>query len=90
MSSNPYNRFHQIDSKEYLSLTNNAIANFKAEQRFDLVTASADKFASMIEDLSKTYGYNGSIRRVPTACQINPNDANDISDEGDHPIDAQI
>ena len=79
MSSNPYNRFHQIDSKEYLSLSNSAIANFKAEQRFDLVTDNADKFASRIEDLSRTYGYNGSIRRVPTDCTIDANDANNIT-----------
>jgi hypothetical protein len=62
-----------------MSLCTAAISNFEPDKIFDLVPAHADDFVDALEEYSQIFGYNGSIARVPTECDIDPTDPNNIT-----------
>ena len=62
-----------------MSLRTAAISNFEPDKIFDLVLAQADNFVNALEEYSQIFGYNGSVARVPTECDIDPTDPDNIT-----------
>ena len=78
-STTPYLTWHDTNSREHMSLRTAVISNFDSDKIFDLVPAQADDFVNALEEYSQTFGYNGSVARVPTECDIDPTDPNNIT-----------
>ena len=78
-STNPYSHYHAVNTKEYMSLRNSAIHNFKPDKTYKLCPESAVDFAAAISKNGAQYGYNGMMARVPTTCTIDAADPNNIT-----------
>ena len=78
-STNPYRRYVEPSSREFITLSNNAITNFKSEKVFALDLESSEAFTEHMVSLSKKFGYHGLINRVPTDCDIDGTNANLIT-----------
>ena len=78
-STNPYLQWHDTNSREHMSLRTAAISNFEPDKIFNLTPTQADDFVNALEEYGQIFGYNGSVARVPTECDINAADPNDIT-----------
>ena len=65
-SCNPFNKYHKPDSKEFIELNKQATINFRPTKLYDLKPPSADEFCRFILKNAKTFGYSGTLARVPT------------------------
>ncbi len=78
-STNPYLQWHDTNSREHMSLRTAAINNFEPDKTFNLTPTQADDFVNALVEYGQIYDYNGSVARVPTECNINATDPNDIA-----------
>ena len=79
LTTQPYGQYHASNSKEYMSLRNAAITNFKPDQTFELETKNANDYLSQISENGQSFCFLGLISRVPTECDIDAADANQIT-----------
>jgi len=73
-STNPFNKYHAPDSKEFIELNKQATINFKATKLHDIKPANANEFCRQILANAKTFGYSGTISRVPTTRTVDDAD----------------
>ena len=78
-STNPYGQFVEPTSKKFITLSNNAITNFKSDKVFSLEPTSSDGFCEHIETLAKRFSYYEMIKRVPTDYDIDATNPNIIT-----------
>ena len=79
LTTQPYGQYHASNSKEHMSLRNSAITNFKPSESFALNPKNATDYLNALKDCGKQYCYLGMISRVPTDCDIDAGDANNIT-----------
>ena len=60
-STNPYSHYHAVNTKEYMSLRNSAIHNFKPDKTYKLCLENAVDFAAAISKNGAQYGYKGMM-----------------------------
>ena len=78
-STNPYGRYVEPSSREFITLSNNTITNFKSEKVFALDLESSEAFTEHMVSLSKKFGYHGLINRVATECDMDGTKPNIIT-----------
>ena len=78
-STNPYGRFVKPTSRESITLSNNAITDFKSDKVFSLDPDSSKAFTEHMVSLLKKFEYHGMINRVATECDIDATDPNIIA-----------
>ena len=63
---NPYVKYHDKNSKEFIQLNKGAMIYFRFTEQFDFKRSNSDAFAECMDNISKSYAYYGMIRRSPT------------------------
>jgi len=77
-STNPYNNYQAVNSKEIISLDKGAKQDFRPETRFDNIPGNSDLFSAEIEKYSTQFGY-GALLNVPSKRDVDTTDPNIIT-----------
>lgn len=73
-STNPYGKFHDPGSKEFIQLNSAATTGFNPTRRFNLAPDNSEAFTADLEKYSKQFCYNLTLSRVATTATVDEDD----------------
>ena len=77
-TTNPYVKYHDGNSKEFIQLNKGAMIDFKASELFNITPRNVDAFA---ECMDKLYAYYGYLCQFPTTVTVSPDGTVTLGDK---------
>jgi len=79
LSTQPFSQYHASNTREYMSLRDSGLNRWQPEHVFELKPEFSADFCNQLKAAGQQLCFLGMISRMPTECDIDPADANNIT-----------